>query len=52
MGVESISQIASRSFFASIVFLGLSLLPCGAMSSGFDLTDWVLEDSREFFVGW
>ena len=48
MGGESISQLTSRSFFALIVFLGLSLLPCGAMSSGFDLTDWVLEDSREF----
>ena len=48
MGGESISQLTSRSFFALIVFLGLSLWPCGAMSSGFDLRDWVLEDSREF----
>ena len=48
MGVESISQIASRSFFAVIVFLGLFTLTLWRDVLSFDLTDWVLEESREF----
>ena len=47
VGESIIAHSVRRSFFESLVFLGLFILPLVARPASFDLTDWRLEESRE-----